>query len=354
MLLNKKISDKWFRFLGIPFLAFMSHVIFFNEKHGFEEKEFSYWQVLLISIAEAILLWEGNRLVLLYFRRVYPLIEQTGKRILFQFIGCMAATIAIRYINIWFYDQTLFWGYLFPPEGYVYNIFIGMLYVAIIAAFVEGHYYFQSWKESILEKEILKRENLETQLSSLKEQINPHFLFNNFSSLASLVMEDQHKAVAFIDELSSVYRYLLQSNNNHIVTIREELKFIEHYFHLLKTRFGNGINLTVSVQNDFLSYGLPPLTLQLLIENAVKHNTVLEEKPLHILIHNNGDRLIVENEIRKKSTLVLSNKTGLNNIRQKYKLLGFQEVSIEQTNGIFRVIIPLLKEFQNEVPNSRR
>jgi hypothetical protein len=354
MLLNRKISDKWFRFLGVPFLAFMSHVIFFNEKHGFEEEKFSYWQVLLISIIEAILLWEGNRLILLYFRRVYPLLEQTGRRILYQFIGCMAATIIIRYITIWFYDQTLFWGYLFPPEGYVYNIFVGMLYVAIIGAFVEGFYYFQSWKEIFVEKEILKRENLQTQLSSLKEQINPHFLFNNLSSLASLVMEDQQKAVTFINELSSVYRYLLQSNNNNFVTLREELKFIEHYFHLLKTRFENGIELSVSVDEKFSSYGLPPLTLQLLIENAVKHNAVLEENPLHIYIYTREDNLIVENEIKQKNTAAFSTKMGLNNIRQKYKLLGLQQVRVEQTNSIFRVVIPLFKALQDEVSNSRR
>lgn len=339
-----KISDKWFRFLGIPFLAFMSHVIFFNEKHGVQDEKFSYWQILLISIAEGILLWEGNRLVLLYLRKRYPLIEQTGKRILFQFIGCMCATIVIRYVNIWFYDQTLFWGYLFPPEGYVYNIFIAMLYVAIVAAFVEGHYYFQSWKEILLEKEILKRENLETQLSSLKEQINPHFLFNNLSSLSSLVWEDQHKAVAFIDELSSVYRYLLQSNNNNFTTLQQELNFIEHYFHLLKTRFGNGIGLTVSVGPDSLTYSLPPLTLQLLVENAVKHNSIMENEPLHILIYSVGDNLIVENKIRRKTTRVHSNKMGLDNIQRKFKLLGIGRIHVEQSNGVFRVLVPLIKE----------
>jgi len=354
MPLLNKINDRWFRFLGIPLLAFMSHVIFYNENHGFESNIISYWMVLLISIAEAIMLWEANRLVLLFFRNRYPMINQTSRRIIYQVIGCTLATIIIRYLTIWFYDQTMFWGYLFPPEGYLYNIFVGLLYVFIIGAFYEGYYYFQSWKEMYLEKEILEKENLQTQLNSLKEQINPHFLFNNLSSLSSLVMEDQHKAVTFINELSSVYRYLLQSNNNNFVTVQEELMFIRHYFHLLKTRFGNGIDLFVDVQQGYFPYSLPPLTLQLLVENAVKHNAILEEKPLQIQIHNKLDELVVENGIQLKSTPVISGKLGLNNILQKYKLLGGKEVRVEKSIDTFRVIIPLFKETQYETVNSRR
>jgi LytS/YehU family sensor histidine kinase len=167
-------------------------------------------------------------------------------------------------------------------------------------------------------------------------------------------MDDQHKAVTFINELSSVYRYLLQSNNSHFVTLKDELQFIEHYFHLLKTRFENGIELSVSVEEKYLSFGLPPLTLQLLMENAVKHNAILEETPLRICIYTREDQLVIENEIRPKSTPVLSTKMGLNNIRQKYKLLGLQQVQVERINGIFRIVIPLFKALQNEVSNSRR
>jgi hypothetical protein len=128
-------------------LAFMSHVIFYNENHGFESNIISYWMVLLISIAEAIMLWEANRLVLLFFRNRYPMINQTSRRIIYQVIGCTLATIIIRYLTIWFYDQTMFWGYLFPPEGYLYNIFVGLLYVFIIGAFYEGYYYFRAGRK---------------------------------------------------------------------------------------------------------------------------------------------------------------------------------------------------------------
>lgn len=351
---KEKINDRWFRFIGIPTIAFMSHVIFFNESHGHEER-FTFWQVYLIAVAEAMVLWEGNRLVLLYFRNRYPHIKQSSKRILWQFAGCMAVTILIRYLTVWFYNQTLFWGYVFPAEGYWYNIFVGMLYVVIVAGIYEGLYFFHKWKQLFSETEALKRENLQTQLDSLKAQINPHFLFNNLGSLSSLIMEDQHKAVNFVNELSSVYRYLLQANDKNLTTLQSELIFIDHYFHLLKTRFDGGIVLTTDIDERYLAYLLPPLTLQILLENAVKHNSILPNKPLTIHIYaDEGDNLIVVNNLQKKSSTVISNKMGLKNIIDKYKLLNNSEVLVKQTSDAFQVTIPLIKTNAYETADSRR
>lgn len=338
-----KLNDLWFRLLGIPFIALMSHVIFFNEEHGHEER-FSFWEVYLIAVAEALVLWETNRLVIVYFRNQYPEIRQSGMRITGQLIGCILVTIVVRYLNIWLYDQTLFWGYLFPPEGYLYNIFVGLLYVVIVAGIYEGVYYFQKWKQLVSETEALKSENLQTQLDSLKAQINPHFLFNNLGSLASLIMEDQMKAVTFVNELSSVYRYLLQTNESNLTTLSKELEFLQHYFHLLKTRFGDGIEMTINVDSRYLSYMLPPLTLQLLVENAVKHNAILPNKPLSIQIYlDEAEKLVVANNLQKKNSLVSSGKLGLQNIATKYRLLHAQNVVIKQTDEAFQVVIPLIK-----------
>ncbi|MCU7549467.1 histidine kinase [Chitinophagaceae bacterium LB-8] len=338
-----KINDLWFRFLGIPFIAFMSHVIFFNEQHGHEER-FSFWEVYLIAVAEALLLWEANRLVIIWFRNKFPELRQSGKRISGLLAGCILVTIIVRYLNIWVYDQTLFWGYLFPPEGYLYNIFVGLLYVVIVAAIYEGIYYFQKWKQLVSETEALKRENLQTQLESLKAQINPHFLFNSLSSLASLIIEDQQKAVTFVNELSFVYRYLLQTNDRNLTTLSKELEFLNHYFHLLKTRFGNSIELTINVDLKYVSCMLPPLTLQLLVENAVKHNSILPDRPLNIHIYNDqAENLVVVNNLQKKSSMVSSDKLGLQNIVSKYKLLHVKNVVILQTEDAFQVVIPLIK-----------
>lgn len=338
-----KLKDRWFRLIGIPLIAFMSHVIFFNENHGVADEAYSGWQVYLISVVEAIILWEGNRLVLIYFRKKYPELSQSKQRIISQFAGCLLVTILIRYVNVWFYDQTLFWGYIFPPEGYLYSIFVGLLYVVIVAGIYEGLYYFQKWKQLFSETEALKRENLQTQLDSLKAQINPHFLFNNLSSISSLIMEDPEKAVTYVNELSSVYRYLLQANENDLITIERELNFVKDYFHLLETRFGNGIQLSITINDKYLNWLLPPLTLQLLVENAVKHNTVLPQKPLAIKIYTDGENIVVVNNLQKKTSHISSNKLGLKTIRSKYELLKKDPIQIEETPEYFKVILPLIK-----------
>jgi hypothetical protein len=344
MPVKEKIHDKWFRIIGIPFIALMSHVIFFNESHGSKDEKFTFWQVYLIGVAEAVILWELIRLVLQYYRNQYPSLAQSRKRIFYQFAVSMLVTIAVRYLTVWVYDKTHFWGYVFPPEGYLYNIFIGMLYVVIIGGVYEGLYFFQKWKQTLSETEALKREHLQTQLDSLKAQINPHFLFNNLSSLTSLIMEDQHKAVDFVNELSSVYRYLLQANEKNIIPLRSELLFIDHYFHLLKTRFGDAIELHKKIEDTYLDYVLPPLTLQLLVENAVKHNAILPQKPLIITLYSDaGDNLVVVNSLQPKASVVQSNKMGLQNITEKYRLMGKYDVVVKQTTDLFQVTVPLIK-----------
>lgn len=347
-------NDWWFRFIGIPLIAVMSHVIFFNENHGPSDNQFAEWQVLLIAVSEAMILWETNRLVLLFFRKRFPGTEQSGKRILYQALGCLAVTILIRYMTIWLYDKTVFWGYLFPPEGYLYNIFVGLLYVAIVGGIYEGVYYFRKWKQQIAETETLKRQNLQTQLDSLKAQINPHFLFNNLSSLSSLIMEDQHRAVQFVEQLAAVYRYLLQSNEKDLTSLRNELDFIENYFRMLKTRFNDGIELKLNVPDDQLDSLVAPLTLQLLIENAVKHNMVLPGKPLVIELHTIDETLIVENNVQPKSSPIISHRTGLKNIIEKYRILSPKKIVVEQDAHRFRVSIPLLKPEQHESTDRRR
>lgn len=347
------LNDRWFRLIGIPVIAYMSHVIFFNENHGSADTGFSSWQVILISVVEALVLWEGNRLVLIFCRGRFPELAQSKSRIISQFLGCMLVTILIRYANIWFYDQTLFWGYLFPPEGYLYSIFVGLLYVIIVAGIYEGLYYFHKWKQLFSETEALKRENLQSQLDALKTQINPHFLFNNLSSLSSLIMEDQEKAVGFVDELASVYRYLLQANERNLISLKSELDFLKDYFHLLKTRFGEGVCMTVDIQEYYLSYLLPPLTLQLLLENAVKHNTVQAGKPLHIRIYtDDDDNLVVANNLQKKNSAVLSHKLGLHNIISKYHLMHRKPVQVEDKGSIFQVTLPLIKKHIYETLDS--
>jgi LytS/YehU family sensor histidine kinase len=147
-----------------------------------------------------------------------------------------------------------------------------------------------------------------------------------------------------VNELSRVYRYLLQSNDKELTPLRDELSFLNAYFFLLKTRFGEAIQMEISINDEFMSYLIPPLTLQILVENAVKHNIVSQSKPLLIeVVYEGNEQMSVANNIQKKTVHVASNGMGLANISAKFKLLNQPEIVINTDNNKFKITLPLLK-----------
>ncbi len=205
----------------------------------------------------------------------------------------------------------------------------------------------KQWKQNVIAAERSKIENLQTQLDSLKKQVNPHFLFNSLNALLALIDEDREKAGKFVQEMSQVYRYLLQTNEKPLIALRQELAFIESYFFLLKTRFNNNLTYSITAEKNHLNYTLAPLTLQLLVENAIKHNVVSSGKPLHINITiNQNNELIVTNNLQLKRQTTPFSKTDISNISIKYKLLNLPGIKINQLNDIFEVRIPLVDELQ--------
>ena len=199
--------------------------------------------------------------------------------------------------------------------------------------------------ESELITEKLQQQMSAVQMMALQSQLNPHFLFNSLNTLSSLIADDPQQAERFVDEMSSVYRYLLRNNGSELTTLQTELGFVESYYHLLKTRYGAGINLYKTVDEQFLQYKLPPLTLQLLLENAVKHNIVSADRPLLIHLSTNPDGwLTVSNTLQRKSAnRVNSTQKGLLNILSKYQLLGQITPTVEETSTDFVVALPLIK-----------
>jgi amino acid permease len=202
---TERLNDKWFRFIGVPVIGLMGHIIFFNRNDTGPER-FGFLTIYILSIMETVILWEGNRLIILYFRKAYGGLQHTKQRIAFTLIVCTLFTIILRSLNIFIYDKTALWGYHFPLEGYLHSVFVALLFVVIIAGIYEAIYYFRMWKRTTLEAESLRAENLQTELDLLKVQLNPHFLFNAFGSLSSLIDEDPLRAKAFLEQLSVVYR----------------------------------------------------------------------------------------------------------------------------------------------------
>ena len=224
-----------------------------------------------------------------------------------------------------------------------FGIALGITLIAMVIW--EGDYIFQQWKESVAENEKYTRLGLQGEFDMLKSQVNPHFLFNCFNTLSSLITEDKQKAEVFLNELSKVYRYLLRNNEDGMSTLRNEIQFIRSYFELLTTRHGEAVQLQVDIDRRYDDYLLPSLSLQMLVENAVKHNALSKNYPLHIEVFTTvGNKLIVNNNVQQRNQKAPSGKVGLNNIRQKYDLLNQPGFQVMNDGKNFTAVLPLIWE----------
>ncbi|MGA0557506.1 sensor histidine kinase [Larkinella sp. VNQ87] len=216
----------------------------------------------------------------------------------------------------------------------------------LITAILLIHYTVELFSEKQrmqLENERLKQENLNAQLEAIRQQINPHFFFNTLNTLKTLVKNNQPEALPYIMQLSNVFRYLLRLQQQTWVTLDEELQFLKAYQFLLEIRFADALRIEIEVPDALLSTPIPPATLQLLVENAVKHNVVSLTRPLHIRIrHQPPDALWVENNLQLKRTPEPSGQFGLHSLNNRYAYLGGQGIQVEQTDDRFRVILPLI------------
>jgi hypothetical protein len=195
-------------------------------------------------------------------------------------------------------------------------------------------------QDSRIENEQLKQQNLENELSALKNQIDPHFLFNSLNSLTSLIRENE-KATQFVKKLSYMYRYILQSSDTNLVQVNEELKFLESYSYLMETRYRDRLKIEVNIDALLLERKLPPLALQSLVENSVKHNEISSTNPLTVKVYSEGESIFIENPIRSRRTLAEGTGTGLINLKKRYALLLKHEVKVSTDNDIFKVELPL-------------
>ena len=266
-----------------------------------------------------------------------------GQRLMIQTLF-MLITAAFVTVIFFGYHWFGFPGYTLKMENYKWALLVGFTADLIGSGFNEAIYSQQEWRRTLLEKEQLEKLHLQSQLDVLKNQINPHFLFNSLNSLSSIIADDPGKAELFVDKLSMVYRYILLHNDRDWVDLHTELTFIKAYFHLLQTRYGEGVQLNLAVSDSQAELLLPPLTLQLLVENAIKHNVVHKNKPLLIEIASSGEmELMISNNLqRKNKQLVLSHGVGLKNIAERYNIANAGAIMVQEQNGLFAVKLPLV------------
>jgi len=309
---------------------------------------FSSWRYFfvptLITITVVFIVYILCSMVATILLNRFPKYSQAFKRIgleLLCFVGIMVAAVTVLFYG---YEYIGIQGMPVKLDNYPWVIIVGAACNLLATSFNEGAAFYEKWREVVDEADQLKRENLQSQLEGLKGQVNPHFLFNSLNSLSSLISDDPEKAEKFLDEMSKVYRYLLRTNEDGLTSLESEMQFINSYFHLLKTRYGDGLEMEIRINEKYNCYQVPPLTLQMLVENAVKHNMILKDSPLQILIMTtNSGKLVVTNNLQRKDRMVSSNKVGLTNIVKKYRLMKKEEISVRDDGKEFAVIVPLIQ-----------
>lgn len=228
----------------------------------------------------------------------------------------------------------------------VEHTFLPVSIAFVITTVFTARSWLYEWRNAAIETEKLRTEKLAGQYQSLKDQLNPHFLFNSLNVLSGLVYENADKSAAFIQQLSKIYRYVLDIQQEELVSLHKEMRFAESYLSLQKIRFEDSLNFEIAIQSDANFY-LPPLSLQLLLENAVKHNMASLEHPLQINITQEGKWLKIQNSYQPKNSSIEENSgIGLENIRKRYALLSDMTPLITQTEDTFIVALPLLEMVQ--------
>jgi LytS/YehU family sensor histidine kinase len=218
--------------------------------------------------------------------------------------------------------------------------------------FVERERSKRNLQEKILLSTRLQKETFQAQLEGLRNQINPHFLFNSLNVLRSLITFNKAQAMEFVKRLSTVYRSLLVHSEKKLVSLEQEMKLTEAYIYLLITRFGASLRFEINIQKEHLNLLLPPGSLQMLIENAVKHNGSTRKNPLCININSKDHSLIIKNNLQPRLDKIESTKTGLQNIRRRYELLSNREIELKSTEEEFSVLLPLLEKQSYEDLNN--
>jgi len=333
---------EWVSFLTImPLLCIIVNQLLFGSGQWQDEKIW-FFSFPLIYL-EGLCSWYLHILVMHWLRIVFPHLRQTGLRLVILAVAHISLISLTWIILFYCYDAFHFLHYQLDQSQLNNALFSGVALTMVATTLWESDYTFRQWKESLAEKEKLQQLTIQNEFETLKSQVNPHFLFNCFNTLSSLIVEDKKQAEVFLDELSKVYRYLLRNNEDGLSSLQTEIKFIQSYYRLLKTRHGEAVHLSIESDKKYDRYLLPSLSLQMLVENAVKHNVLSKNKPLVIDIFTTaGSKLVVSNNLQLRTINVPSNKIGLDNIKAKYDLLNYSGFQVLKNQKTFSVVLPLI------------
>lgn len=307
---------------------------------------FSNWQIklsFLYTIGIAAVVWQGNRYLHYSMRSYFNWHNKPVQKVLVMLFSIVFYTTPVTILLLvgWY---NLFGGGNISWEIIRQSTLIILVAVIFITHIYETAFLVKETENEMIRNEQLERTKAEAELEALKNQIDPHFIFNSLNTLSHLIEEKPAKARLFNDNLADVYRYILQNKARDLVLLKEEMIFLENYFSLLKIRFEKSVEMRILVdENEMNRYLVPPISLQLLAENAIKHNEFSDTHPLCISINLANDELILHNPARKKHLHKSPSRIGLRNLRERYRLITGKEIIIKDEENDFTVILPVLK-----------
>jgi hypothetical protein len=298
------------------------------------------WVVII-----AVLLWFGNRFLTHALDKVLPWNRWGNIRFFVHLAAGLAYLLLLINATYYFIKVSLT---ELPPtheQLVVMNVWGAAFFIPVFSIYFSLHF-LRHWRESELDIERFQKENMRSQLDSLRNHLDPHFLFNNLNILSSLIDKDHKTSRVFITKFAEVYRAILRTKSDDLIMLSEELEFIASYIYLIKTRFEDNIRFNLELTGSNSKKVLPPLTLQMLIENAIKHNLITESRPLEIRLYQPDENsLVVSNTLYRKPTEGATGLTqsGIANIRKRYTHFTTEEVVVTETETHFEVRVPLLQ-----------
>jgi two-component system, LytTR family, sensor kinase len=328
------------RFTGITVISFIA--IFLDS--AFSHVEAGILKSFLVSFIRTAILWNGSMLIIQYAIGKYSMFKETFKLIAFQVIALSVFVLIVELGEIYVIENYL---KIALDNSSKTTLVIGSLIITfMISAIYASVSFFIQWKENLLRTQALEKANLEARYDTLRNQVNPHFLFNSLNTLLMLV-NDNPVASHYVESISEIMRYMLQSRDKEAVLLRDELKIARDYVFIQQSRFGDKLRVDFNVPENYFHYAIPPLALQMLLENAIKHNVVSKEDPLFVKVYIHENMFIViENSVKARLDKEPSTGVGLENIRNRYLHLTGKNIVLKQEHGKFSVMLPL---FENSI-----
>lgn len=296
-----------------------------------------YWVICVLFLAGV-----GNYLIYLWLNRLMPWENDTLGRMLFQLLFSGIYTMICTNLSYYLFKSNLT---DVPPDVQqmtLLNVYALFIIIPVFSIFF-GIYFLTKWKKATIEMEAAKKEAIKSELSALKNHLDPHFLFNNLNILSSLIDTENESAQSFLEKFSDVYRYVLKNKDSEVINLETELQFLDAYIYLINTRFEHQLEVFIEIDPSARKLFIPTLTIQMLVENALKHNKFSRKDKLNIHISSGPDTLVIRNNFNPKVSKIHENGSGLNNIWKRYELLSSRKPLVEVSNEQFIVEIPLLK-----------